>query len=114
MATLAEQQIVYTGLAPAYVAAAAGGDTFANDGSGRQFLHVKNADGVATRTVTVSAVVATTNKSGFNPLDVDDIVVVVPISGERMIGPIELTAYGSTPDITYDDESDVTIGLFKA
>jgi hypothetical protein len=113
MALLATQQVVETGLAPVYSAATAGGDTFTNDGSDRQFIHAKNANVGATRTVTVAAVVSTTAKPGFPTLDVDDLVVVVPISGERMIGPIPQTAFGAIPDITYDDEADVTLGIFK-
>ena len=113
MALLVTQQIVEDGLTPAYSAATAGGDTFTNDDSGRQFIMAKNANVGSTRTVTVAAIVATTNKPGFPTLDVPDIVAVVPISGEKMIGPIPKTAFGAVPDITYDDEADVTLGVFK-
>ena len=110
---LTQQQIVDTGLNPTYAAASAGGDTFTNDGSERQFLHIKNANVGTARQVTIAAAVTTTTKPGFPTLDVDDIVVSIPASGERMIGPIPLTAYSSTPDITYDDEADLTIALLK-
>lgn len=114
MALLATQQIVETGLVPSFSDASAGGETFANDGSGKQYIHAKNANVSSTRTITVAAVVATTTKPGFPTLDVDDLVVVIPISDEVLIGPIPLTAFGAVPDITYDDEADITLGIFKS
>lgn len=113
MAVLSQQTIVDTGLSVTYGAASAGGDTFVNDGSEKQFLHVKNANVGSARVITVSADVSTTTKPGFPTLDVDDIVVSVPLSDERMIGPIPLTAYGASTAITYDDEADVTLALIK-
>jgi hypothetical protein len=112
MATLVKQDIVDTGLKPTYAAASSGGDDFANDGSGRLFLHIKNGDG-SSHTATVTAVVSTTEKAGFPTLTVPNIVVAIPASEERMIGPFPLTAYGSTPSITYDAVTSVTIALIK-
>jgi hypothetical protein len=112
MATLSVETIVDTGLAATYNTAASGGDTFDNDGSERQFIHVKNANVGATRTVTVAPSTATTTKPGFGTVTRASIVVVVPISGERFIGPFPELAFGD-PDIQYDDESDVTVAVLK-
>jgi hypothetical protein len=113
MATIAQQTIVDTGLDPTYAAASNGGDTFVNDGSNQQFLHFYNANVGATRLVTITAEVATTDKAGFPTLNVPNIAVTIPISGEKMIGPIPKQAYGTNPAITYDDESDLTVALLK-
>jgi len=112
MATIAQQTIVDTGLDPTYAAASAGGDTFANDGS-QQFLHFLNANVGSARQVTITAEVATTDKAGFPTLTVPNIVVSIPLSGEKMIGPIPKQAYGANPAITYDSEADLTVALLK-
>jgi hypothetical protein len=110
MATLSVETIVDSGLAATYNAAAAGGDTFVNDGSERQFIHVKNANGAATRTVTVAPSTATTTKPGFGTVTRGNISVIVPISGERFIGPFPELAFGD-PDIQYSSEADVTVAV---
>ena len=111
MATLIAQPIVPAGLAPSYTAASAVSDTFANDGAQRLLLHVINANGAGARVVTIAKDVATTAKPGFGTLVVADMVISIPLSDEKFIGPIELTAYGANPVITTDDESDVTMAL---
>lgn len=112
MAVIVQQTIVDTGLEATYAAATETGDTFANDGSERQFLHVKNGN-VGDIAVTVPAAVATTDKPSFPTLTVPDIEVTVTASEERMIGPFPLTAYGAIPDVTYDVHEDVTVALIK-
>ena len=111
MAELATQQIVDTGLEASYASAAGAGDTFVNDGSGRQFIHVFDAsDGV---TVTVTPEVATTEKPGFSTLTQPPMVVAVGAAEDRMIGPFPFTAFGVNPAITYDSETGVTIAVIK-
>lgn len=110
MAIFTVETIVEAGLAATYNVAAAGGDSFVNDGSERQFLHVKNANVGATREITIAPAEASTTKPGFGALTREDIVVEIPISGERFIGPFPLTAFGD-PDIQYDDEADVTVAV---
>jgi hypothetical protein len=113
MAELSTQQILDTGLEASYDSAAAGGDTFVNDGSERQFLHVKNASVGSAREVTVAAETTSTTKPGFGTLTQDDIVVSVAASSEEFIGPFPLTAFGAEPEISYDSEADVTIAVVK-
>jgi len=112
MAELSVESIIETGLEATYNAAAELGDSFVNDGSERQFIHAVNADAGATRTITVAPAVATTSKPGFGALTREDIVVVVPISGDRFIGPFPEAAFGD-PDLQYDDHTDLTIAVLK-
>lgn len=112
MSTIAVQPIVEAGLNPTYSAAAAGGDTFANDGSERQFIHVKNADADAMQ-VTVTPEVASTSKPGFGTLSRATIQVSIPAGEDRMIGPFPRVAFGINPAITYDDETSVTLAVIK-
>lgn len=78
MAVLTVQDISRTGLNPSYASAAAGGDSFDNDG--RTFVHVKNGS-AGSITVTVNS--QTACNYGFD----HDETVSVPAGGERLIGP---------------------------
>lgn len=79
MATVATQQVVRAGLAPAYSAASAGGDSFRPGTT--TLLHVKNASAASV----TATLVTPGNVSG---LAIDDVAVAVPAGGERMIGPV--------------------------
>ena len=108
MATLVVQQIARTGTLPTYAAAAAGGDAFANDG--KRFLHVKNANVGAARTVTVaSQVPAAALPPGSAKAD---IAVVVAASSEKMIGPLDPAYFNDANGrvvVTYSSEADLTV-----
>lgn len=111
MAVLAVQQIARTGLAPALAAAAAGGDAFPN--AGKVFLRVANANVGAARTVTVASQIPT----GAIPEGTakTDLAVNVPASSERWIGPFEPASWNDANGrvvVTYDDEADLTVGVF--
>ena len=80
MSTLVPQAININGLAPAYAAAAAGGDAVAP--GDRTFLHFKNTTGAAI-TVTVAVPGA---EYGVNRADVP--VIVPATTGDRMVGPL--------------------------
>lgn len=113
MATLSVQQITEAGLEASYAAAAAGGDTFVNDGSGRIFLHVKNGHATNPRTVTVTPSTGTTSKAGFGALTKAPIVVAITALEQRFIGPLPSPAFAE-PAITYSDSAaDVTIAVVK-
>lgn len=109
MAVLTVQQIALTGLTPTYAAAAAGGDSFANDGS--VFLHVKNTNAAA-RTVTVAS-----QKPATPGLAPSNNAVVVPLTvGDKMIGPFDPTIWNDANglvQITYTAESGVTIAAVR-
>ncbi len=110
MALLATQPIVRAGLAPAYAAAAGGGDTFAPGSN--VFLHVKNASGGA---LTVTVVTPRTDALG-NPI-ADNAISVPATTGDRMIGPFPAEAYADPTtglaNITYSGVTSLTIGAFQ-
>lgn len=103
MALLTVQQIGTSGLAPVFVAAAAGGDTFANNG--RTYIHVKNASASAV-TVTIDSI-APCNQ-GFD----HNLTVSVPAAGERIIGtfdPARFNNDSSITTVTYSAATSVTV-----
>ncbi len=111
MAFLAIQQISRAGLNPALAAASAGGDAFPN--AGRAFLRVKNANVAAPRNVTVASQLP----PGALPQGASktDLVVAVPASSERWIGPFDPAAFNDSNGrvvATYDTEADLTVGAF--
>ena len=108
MAVLAVQEIVRAGLAPAYTACAAGGDSFANPGNA--FIHIKNANGsAATLTIVTPKTV--------DGLAVADRTVSIPAtSGDVMIGPLPAATYNDASgnvSLTYSAVTDLTIGIVK-
>lgn len=109
MADLTIQTIVRTGLNPSFSAAAAGGDTLTNDG--RTFLHVKNGD-ASEHTVTIASRV-TNAPAGTT---VSNLAVAVPAGGERLIGPLQKSAFNNAQNkvsLSYDAVTSVTIAAVK-
>jgi hypothetical protein len=106
MAVLAVQPISRPGLAPAYAAAGAAGDSF--DGNdGRVFLHFKNTN-AATRTVTVNSVIPCDQGSDH------DIAVIVPATtGDVMIGPLDPVRFGASPTFTYSANANLTVAAIR-
>jgi hypothetical protein len=100
MAALVVASIALSGLTPAYVAAAAGGDTFANDGD--TYLHVKNA-GAGACNVAVDSVALCSQ--GFD----HNVAVAVPAGQERIIGPFAPARFGAICAVTYDQVVTVTV-----
>lgn len=110
MALLATQSVTLAGLAPAYAAAAGGGDTFVPDKD--TFLHVKNASGGA---ITVTIVTPRTDPVGNA---VADVAVVVPLTtGDRMIGPFNAEIFADPTtglaSITYSGVTSLTVAIVK-
>lgn len=84
MALLAPQAVTKTGMAVAFAAAAAGGDTFVPNSRG--VLLVKNASGV---TITATVIIPGNTEYGQpNP----DVAVPVAAAGQAAIGPFSQTA----------------------
>ncbi len=108
MATLATQTIALAGLAPTYSAAAGGGDKC--EVGDRNFLHVKNGSGSPV-TVTLTATAAVRGQA------VGNVVVSVPASGERMIGPLAADLLTSPSDglcgIGYSSATTVTVASVR-
>lgn len=108
MAELTVQEVLLTGLAPAYVAAAVGGDYFVNDG--KTFLEARNASAGAI-TVTITSQEACDQGFTHNP------AVVVPITtGQRMIGPFSRKRFNDANgrvQIAYSDVTTFTVAAIK-
>ena len=107
MALLASQKVVRTGLAPAYAAANAGGDTF-TPGQG-VFLEAKNASGAAI-TVTIVTPGSTSGQA------IADVAVSVPATtGERKIGPLPGSLFADPAtgvgNITYSGVTSLTVAI---
>ena len=117
MAQLTLNQHALAGLNPAFVAAAAGGDAFADSGDERTYVRVKNGGGAAI-TVTVAPVSPTSVKqAGITPQPValPSYSVSVPASGDMTIGPFP-QAYreaNSNVNLTYSAVTSVTVAAIR-
>lgn len=103
MALLATQRPAVTGLAPAYGAANAGGDTYTPEDD--LFLLIKNGSGGAI-TVTVDSKVPCNQGADH------DLAVSVPAGGERMIGPLPSHRFADstgTGSVSYSGVTSLTI-----
>ena len=104
------QPIVKTGLTPALTAPTADGDVI---DTGRVFLRVDNGGG-ASITVTVQTPVQ------VDGLDLSELIVTVPASGTKLIGPLSPSTFGrlvGTADagrayVDYSSVTSVTRGVF--
>lgn len=111
MATLVAQSIVEAGLEASYSAAAGAGDDFIN--TGREMIHIKNADASDT-TITVTAQKSSTTKKGFGAVAKSDSVVVVTAGEERFIGPFPTTAFNDgngKAQVTYSSVTSLTLAI---
>lgn len=104
MATLTRSDAVLTGVVATYAAAAAGGDTFANDGN--TVLHVKNG-GASPITVTIDSV----KLSNFGTDE--DVVVTVANASDKLIGPFNVARFGRAPAVTYSAVTTVTVAAIS-
>lgn len=112
MAELTLQDITRDGLDPDMESASADGDTFPQSADGRVFLLVKN-DGSSSREITVNAENDEKQVAGWGTLTASDAVVSVPGGEQRLIGPFPAGPYTQTPDVSYDDETDVTVAAIR-
>lgn len=112
MAVLTVQDITESGLSATYSTAAAAGDSFANDSSEKTFIHVKNGS-ASSMTVTVAPVESSVDVPGFGTVTKASVSVNVAASGDKFIGPFPFEAFGSAPDVTYSDETSVTLAAIK-
>jgi hypothetical protein len=106
MATFTVQQVTRAGVVPTYNTAAAGGDAFANDG--KVWVHVKN--GAIALNITFETTIT------VDGLAVADLVVAVGATTEKVIGVFPTNWYNDGSNLvqmTYDDESNVTIAVMK-
>lgn len=113
MALLTVQNIAKTGLAPVYAAVAAS-DTFPNIGDERTYLHVKNGSGSPIN-VTITARKTSVKVPGVGQLAIANLVVAVPATSERIIGPFSEAFNDSDGLVTvgYSATTTVTAGAFR-
>ena len=109
MATLTTQNVVRTGVATTYAAAAGGGDSFTPDAT--TFLHVKNTSaGALTVTVTPAKVPLTDLTETFAA------VSIPATTGDKMLGPFPYEHFAQSDglaDITYSGVTNLTIAVVK-
>lgn len=108
MALLTTQPVSLAGLAPTYTGAAAGGDTF--QPGDRTFLHVKNGS-AASITATVDSIALCNQGVDHNA------AVVIPASGERMIGPLAPDRFAGGAGVgavTYTAVTTVTVAAISS
>ncbi len=113
MADLTIEDVVEGGLDATYVAAAAGGDALLNL-QGDVFVHVKN--GATAATVTVTAQDTSEDVPGFGNMTKGNLVVSVPATEDRFIGPFPRQAFNDANgkvQLTYDDVTNVTIAALR-
>ena len=103
MAVLATVVVGLAGTAPALVAAAGGGDRI--EPGDRVFLHAKTTGTVST--ITIDSVAPSNYGTDA------DVVVVMPATGERFIGPLPASRFASNSDglvsITYSAVTGLTV-----
>jgi hypothetical protein len=113
MAALTVQNLARSGLEFTTVSAAAGGDTFANEG--RTFLHIANASG-ADITVTFAAQVTSTTKPGFGTLTASNQAVTVTAGENRLIGFFEPAIFNNSSGavaVSYSAVNSVTVAAIR-
>lgn len=107
MANIAAQQVPVTGLTPAFVAAAAGGDSASPDD--RTHLRVKNGSAAS---VNVTLVVPGSTYGQPNP----DVVIAVPAGGDVSVAlpPALVDPATGLVGWTYSAVASVTVAVVRA
>lgn len=110
MAALTVYQPSLHGAAVPLTAAAAGGDTFVNDG--KTYLKVRNAHASAARTVTVDS--TGTCNFGAASHAAHDAVASVAGPSEEELGPFPVEQFGTTCSVSYSDSAaDLTVAAVR-
>lgn len=108
-ATLATQKPSTAGIAVVYTAAA-GSQDFVN--TGKEFVHVKNGAGAP---ITVTFTAAGKDNFGITST-AHDLVVTVPATDDRIIGPFLPERYNTTAGkvaVGYSSTTTVTVAVIK-
>ena len=108
MAAITVEQIVVGGTEPTFVAAAGGGDTFANDGAKTMYL-VDNASG--------GAITVTFDGTGTGPTSAvafdDDVATSVGAGEQWHFGPFPKDRFTSVVSVTYSGVTSLTVAATK-
>lgn len=103
MSVLSVQDVTNAGLQPSYVAAAAGGDSFPNNG--RTVVHVKNGSASA---ITVTIASPQQCSHGFTHA----LAITVNAGADKLIGPLDPFRFNDNSGnvgITYSSATTVTV-----
>lgn len=115
MADLTVQAPGLTGAVPTFNTAAAGGDTFTNNG--HTLIEVVNAHGSATRDVTIDARPTSVDKDGFGNIAISDTVVTIAASSRKVIGPFPPARFNNTSEkvsLSYSDSAaNITVAVIS-
>lgn len=106
MAALTVQTLSLSGTALTANSAAAGGDTFVNNG--RTYYKAINGDASPT---TITFVTTATETEA--QLAIADLAVIVAASADEIIGPFPEATFGSTVSVTYSSVTSLTADVFK-
>lgn len=115
MATLTVQDVdLTTGVQPTFVAAAAGGDEYANDG--KTYAHFRNGSGSAI-TVTVAAQQTSVDDAQFGRIVPSNRTFTVAANSDRVIPYLAAGLYNSTNGrvvMTYSGVTSLTVAAIRA
>ena len=107
MAQLTVQNILPTGIIPTFNVTAVAGDSFLNNG--KTFLHVKNAS--------ATAVNVTVDSKALSNYGTDvDIIISIPATGEKVLGPFEVGRFNNNfgiANVTYSAVTSVTVSVIS-
>ena len=109
MAAITVVQTIVAGLInPTFDAAAAGGDTFTNDGN---TIYIVKNGGAGSITVTFDDTGSISPVSGktFDP----DVDVVIPAAQDAYIGPFTTARFGTNCSVTYSGVTSVTVAAIR-
>jgi hypothetical protein len=111
MAVLTVQDITRASMVPTYAAAAAAGDTFVDDGTGRTYVEAVNGSG-APITVTIASTFSPAANSGQAAAN---LAIAIAAGARRKFGPIgpNFRSANGTVTMTYSAHADLTVGAFK-
>ena len=114
MATLTVQPVIEAGVTPTYASAADAGDVAPNDGT--MFIHVKNEEASATRTLTFTPNTTSLADSTYGTVSKAAIALTVAAGGDEFIGPFKPTLWNNSSGqvaITYTDHENVKIAALS-
>lgn len=116
MAALATQKPASAGVSVTYAAAAAGGDTFVNNG--REMFHIKNGGGAPMTVTFNSGLVAGRNKCSFGvAAAAHDQAVTIGAGSDALCGPFnkdQFTDANGNMNVTYSAVTTVTVAVLSA
>ena len=114
MATLDVHPVIEAGVTPTYANAAEAGDVAPNDG--KMFIHVRNDEGAATRTLTFTPATTSFTDPERGVLAKAAISLTVAAGGGEFIGPFKPALWNNSSGqvaITYTDHENVKIAALS-